>query len=326
MKLDKDIIGMLHIPVNTVLAAPKEWRGLLGLPSAYDNDRNILAGFAEWAARATKLERERVLAAAEAVEKLSFYGYLRDRMFSEADVYARNGVDVFMLENIGAPYFLLPEPIQGGIAAVMMALSAELRREYPASDRRIGLQILAYSDPLAMSVACFAGLDFMRSEGALFEGERPEGRNANTGTLAKLYIQRADLAGDGVTPRVYVDLQKKHTVFSDGLRDLGIWLDNVVFQKLEGVIITGTGTGVPVVEADLANARKSLDASKSKPFFPKDLDLPLIAGSGVNVENAAMYKKYVDAVIAGSIFKHHGYWECGVDEENVAKFMEVWKQ
>ena len=326
MKLEKDIIGMLHVPVNTILAAPAEWRVQLGLPEANGHDRHILDGFAKWAIQPTLMTHESLLEAQDAVRQLSFHGYLRDRMFSEASVYARNGVDVFMLENIGAPYFLLPEPIQGGIAAVMMALSTELRREYPASERRIGLQILSYSDPLAMSVACFAGLDFMRSEGALFEGERPEGRNSNTGTLAKLYLRRAELAGDGATPRVYVDLQKKHTVFSDGLRDLKVWLDNVVFQKLEGVIITGTGTGVSVLEADLANARKAMDASKASPFFPKDMDLPLIAGSGVNAENAAMYRKYVDAVIAGSIFKHHGYWECGVDEASVAKFMEAWKK
>jgi len=322
----KKVIGMLHIPINTVLAAPAEWRVQLGLPEANGDDRHILGGFAKWATQPTLMTPESLFEAQEAVGKLSFYGYLRDRMFSEAGIYARHGVDVFMLENIGAPYFLLPAPIQGGIVAIMMALSAELRREYHTQDRKIGLQILSYSDPLAMSVACLTGLDFIRSEGALFEGERPEGRNSNTGTLAKLYLQRAELAGDGVVPRVYVDLQKKHTVFSDGLRDLDVWLDNVVFQKLEGVIITGTGTGVPVVEADIAKARNALDTAKSKPFFPNDLSLPLIAGSGVNIENAGMYKKYVDAVIAGSIFKQHGYWECDVDEDRVTAFMEEWNK
>ncbi len=326
MKQKKEVIGMLHIPINTILAAPSEWREQLTLPNANANDRNIIDGFSEWGGQPTKLKRKSVLKAAELVHHLSFYGYLHDRMFTEASIYTEYGVDVFMLENVGAPYFLLPTAVQGGIAAVMMTLASELREKYPDSEKKIGLQILAYSDPLAMSVACLTGLDFMRSEGALFEGERPEGRNANVGTLAKLYLQRAELATDGIGPRIYVDLQKKHTVFSEGLHDLGIWLDNVIFQKLEGVIITGTGTGVPVVEADLINARKALDSIKARPYFPKKLDLPLIAGSGVNVENAGMYKKYVDAVIAGSIFKQHGYWECGVDEEHVARFMEAWNR
>ena len=33
MKLNKDIIGMLHVPVNTILAAPQEWRNQLKLPA-----------------------------------------------------------------------------------------------------------------------------------------------------------------------------------------------------------------------------------------------------------------------------------------------------
>jgi len=328
MKLNKDIIGMLHVPVNTILAAPQEWRNQLKLPAIKGaKDRQILSSFAEWNHDSPFKASEKTAEALERISALSFYRYLQDRMLHEAEIYAKNGITTFLMENIGAPYFLNPAPVQSAIFAVMLSLACELRRAYPQT--QMGLQILSYSDPLAMSVACSAGLDFIRSEGSLFAGERPEGRNMNSGALAKLYAQReaqSTLMRAKRVPRVYVDLQKKHTVFSEGLRSLDVWLENVIFQKLEGVVITGTGTGVPVVESDLAKARAALDACKAKPYFPAKLGLPLIAGSGVDEKNCGLYRKYVDAVIVGSTFKRHGYWECRVEPKRVAKFMEEWNK
>ena len=328
MKQGKYIIGMLHVPINTILAAPQEWRNQLKLPTIKGvKDRQILSSFAEWNQDSPFEEKERTDEALERIRTLSFYRYLSDRMLHESEIYAKNGISTFLMENIGAPYFLNPATMQSAIFAVMLSLACELRHAYPQT--QMGLQILSYSDPLAMSVACYAGLDFIRSEGSLFAGERPEGRNLNSGTLARLYVQReaqSTLMKTKRVPRVYVDLQKKHTVFSEGLRSLDVWLENVIFQKLEGVVITGTGTGVPVVESDLAKARAAIDASMDKLYFPTKLDIPLIAGSGVDEKNCGLYKKYVDAVIAGSTLKKYGYWECQVDPKRVAKFMEAWNK
>ena len=328
MNLNKDIIGMLHVPINTILAAPEEWREQLNLPAVKGTkDRQILASFAAWGVDTPFEAGANMEATMELIRALSFFRCLLDRMLREAEVYAENGISTFLVENVGAPYFLNPAPMQSVVFAVMLSLSCDLRRHYP--DKQIGIQILSYSDPLAMGVACYAGLDFIRSEGSLFAGERPEGRNANAGTLAKLYAQRdaqSALMKATCVPRVYVDLQKKHTVFSEGLHSLDVWLENVIFQKLEGVVITGTGTGVPVVESDLARARTAIDACKRKPYFPAKLGLPLIAGSGVDEKNCGLYRKYVDAVIAGSTLKQHGYWECPVDSSRVARFMEKWNK
>lgn len=328
MKLNKDIIGMLHVPINTILAAPHEWRDQLNLPAVSSiKDRQILSSFSGWDFRTPFDEPNKVEEAIELVHALSFYRYLSDRMMKEADIYVRNGISTFSLENIGAPYFLNPASMQSAIFAVMLSLACELRHGF--SKNQIGIQILSYSDPLAMSVACYAKLDFIRSEGSLFAGERPEGRNENAGTLAKLYVQRDELSAimkSKHVPKVYTDLQKKHTVFSEGLRSLDVWLDNIIFQKLEGVVITGTGTGVPVVESDLAKARTAIDAIIQKHYFPSKLEIPLIAGSGVDLKNCCVYKKYVDAVIAGSTLKKYGYWECPVDPNRVARFMGAWNK
>lgn len=326
----QEVIGMLHAPVNTILAAPDAWRRQMGVKSLTQRDREILGRFACWTPETlhdSKLQDE-VEDALAGLKQTSFFDALCERMFEESKIYVENGIRTMMLENVGAPYFRLSSCAQPGVFAVMTLLARQLRREY-GKDYRLGLQILAFSDPMAMSSACFNGLDFIRSESALYEGERPEGRNRNEGNLAQLYFQRDEETmrqGNEKAPLVYVDFQKKHTVFAEALQSLDVWIDNIIFQKVEGVIITGTGTGVPVTEADLEKVRSAIDAIKGQSFFPKDLELPLISGSGITAENAAMYKRYVDAAIVGSTLKQGGYWECRVDADRVARFMEAWNR
>lgn len=326
--MNKEVIGMLHTPINTMLAAPVEWRRALDLPELNEKEYALLHQFDDWKPETLSDPAARVEEALTKLWETSFFCALRDRMYGESYIYLRQGIKTFQLENVGAPYFRHPSVAQSWVFAIMAMLAKQLRREY-CSDYRLGLQILSFSDPLAMSAACYADLDYIRSEGSLYEGERPEGRNHNEGNLAQLYFQRerlARLSETGKRPKVFVDLQKKHTVFSEGLKSLDVWIDNLIFQKLEGVVITGTGTGVPVREVDLAETREAVDHAKAQPYFPKDLQLPLIAGSGITVENAAMYRKYVDAVIVGSTLKENGYWECRVDPERVKRFMEAWNR
>jgi predicted TIM-barrel enzyme len=263
------------------------------------------------------------------VQRLSFYSFLQDRLLVEAGVYAGNKFHGVILENVAAPYFIRGNqpPV---IYLVMAALAIKLREEYPAL--RIGIQILAYSDDWAMDIACRYGLDFIRCESALFEGVRPEGRTPNTGNLAKLYLLRnmlmASLARTDAGPQVYVDVRKKHTVFMPSLESLAIWLDNILFQKLEGVIITGHATGAPADVVDFQQAREAIDKAKADSFAATGLswELPLIVGSGASLNNIAMCKRYADAVIVGSALKRKGYWECPLDEERVKRFMEEWNK
>lgn len=339
MRSNQTVIGALHVPVNTILAAPPEWQRALGTPRPGAATASGEAGRSDWdvvdelaafqdrnAGTAMDGDADGCLTK---VKELSFYSFLEDRMFAEAAIYAKNGVRAFILENVAAPYFARGRQ-PAAIYWAMRALAARLREEYPAGDYEIGVQILAFSDDWAMDIACRAGLDFIRCESALFEGIRPEGRTPNAGNLARLYWRRQrwlhDYPETPVVPRVYVDLQKKHTVFIDELADLETWLSNIVFMKLEGVVVTGTGTGQPVQETDYSAARRAIDAVKALPYFPGDLELPLLAGSGVSVDNIELCKRYVDKVIVGSSLKEHGYWECPLSADRVARFMEAWNR
>lgn len=311
------VIGMLHIPINTLIAAPTNWRIGLGFPTPTEEDWRLL----------DDLEHSSEKDSRDAIAKTSFFNFLCEKACREAELYIAHGIKEIALENIAAPYFMRGHQPRA-IYWTMLTLAELLRAKYDGL--RIGIQILAHSDDWAMDIACRCDLGFVRCESALFDGCRPEGRTPNYGNLAKLYIQRQRLAcRSGTkkpTPLVYVDVQKKHTVFETEYRDLDLWLENIIFQKLEGIIITGKGTGEPIDADDLKRAREAIEEAKSKTanWLPTPQNTELLVGSGVNAGNFEICQEYADAVIVGSSMKEGGYWECALDEEHVKSFMNIW--
>ena len=323
------LIGMLHVPVNTLLASPAAWSVATDIPSPGRQDWEVLGRLPQPEPAESSHGCRCMEAVGNELVRLSFWPWLAQRVLSEAAAYLAAGFDALMLENVAAPYFVRGEqpPV---IYWLMRALAERLRAEYP--DTTIGIQVLAYSDDWAMDIASRCGLDFIRCESALFEGVRPEGRTPNCGNLAKLYMARqmllAELSGDRPEPQVYVDIHKKHTVFPEELDSLEVWLDNIVFQKLEGIVITGKATGKPVEEDDLSRARDAIEKAKSESQAAVGVAWapPLIVGSGASVDNIGTCKRYADAVIVGSSLKKNGYWECPLDEERVRRFMDAWSK
>jgi predicted TIM-barrel enzyme len=124
-------------------------------------------------------------------------------------------------------------------------------------------------------------------------------------------------------PALWCDFQKKHTLFEGDLNDLSVWLDNSLFQKLEGIVITGSETGSAVNEEDLRLARKSILKTQEKinqlAGDTINTAIPLVTGSGSNIE---MYSKYVDYIIVGTALKKNNYWENDVDESLVIELLK----
>lgn len=320
-----ELIGMLHVPVNTILASPVAWRNALGLPATTVADWRLVDDMCDavgWLMNADDEVHRRCFAL---TERLSFFPPLLERAQREAEVYIKHGIDALMLENTGAPYFVRDRQ-PAVIYWVMAAMVAAIRQRHPT--RRIGMQILAFSDDWAMDIACRNRLDFIRAESALFEGVRPEGRTPNHGNLAQLYLARervtALMAEPGVYPRVFLDIRKKHTLFPASLDTLDLWLENLAFCKVEGVILTGKRTGDAVLDDDFRKTRQAIDRLRTTPGFPQDAEIPLWIGSGAAPEQIPLYRECADGVIVGSFFKKDGYWENPLDEDRVRVFMEAW--
>ena len=156
-----------------MLAAPPAWRNALSLPSPRGRQlgqEGEVLDIGDWD-RSSKLKIPDTKlvpcncheAALTDVTKLTYWGWLEQRMLQEATLLRKHGVTTMMLENVAGPYF-----VRGDQPAViywlMRALAVRIRAEHP--NVQLGIQLLAYSDDWAMDIACRCGLDFIRCESA----------------------------------------------------------------------------------------------------------------------------------------------------------------
>ena len=334
-------IGMLHVPVNSIIVYPPEMKKVLQLPEMTAADWEIIREmehFAEFrcgddslVSPSLDLGLEIVSQLEEKAGRFSFIRFLQERLLREAELYFKFGADTLLLENIAAPYFVRDyQPL--AVFAVMSRLARRLRECYP--DGQFAIQILAFGENLAMDIAVRYGFSFIRGESLLFSGWRPEGCTPNQGNLARLYMLRNQLvdtlpdlsASQKIIPEVYADIQKKHTVFPEELGRLDLWLENLLFLKLEGVVLTGSATGKPVKSEDLQKTSAAVVevVRKIKELSEQEWYPEIVVGSGVTPENLQECKKFATAAIVGSSLKENGYWECPLDHLRLQKFMEKW--
>ncbi len=265
----------------------------------------------------------------EELSRIPFIKELVDRALSEVEIYVRNGIEAVEIENTGAPYFIGNEvPLEE--LAVLHIVTKAIRKSFPKL--MLGVHVLAGDELESLPIAIASDAYFIRSETSVFSGFRPEGKMHNRGNLAKFYYLRNFLnTYRGIEdpkerryPQIWSDLQKKHTVFEEELRDLNIWLSNILFVKLEGVILSGESTGKNINEKDFILAREAIDKHKeaTKEYFGEEIDIPLITGSGLEVDT---YKKYADFIITGTQLKENKYWENKVNEDRVKELVEKFR-
>ena len=105
----------------------------------------------------------------------------------------------------------------------------------------------------------------------------------------------------------------------------GTWTDQSISLRADGtaeqaivlmaetpgeVILTGSSTG------EEANVHEA-ELIKSK------IAIPVLIGSGIDVNNIQKFYNYADAFIIGSYFKEKGYWANKLDIKRIADFMKV---
>ena len=102
-------------------------------------------------------------------------------------------------------------------------------------------------------------------------------------------------------------LYSSHSITSD--LDLLDVAKAAEFFLSDGVIITGTHTGVPVEKGQVELLKNS------------NFQLPIFIGSGVNQENLSEVIN-ADGLIVGSYFKENGDWRNNVDADRLSCFMK----
>ena len=227
----------------------------------------------------------------DAVEKAA----LRD-----AVCLIKGGCDALLVENMGdAPY------LKGGVHPETVAAMSRIAREVVRLGIPTGIQILAGANVEALGVAVASGAMFIRAEGFAYGHVADEGWiEASAGPLLR---ERAKLRSE---VQIWADVQKKHASHAT-TADLS--LDELAhghaFCGADALIATGSRTGARTREADL----KELVAA----------GLPVVVGSGVDVEDAAVLAIHADALIVGSAIKEHGDWRMPVDLARVRALSEI---
>lgn len=214
---------------------------------------------------------------------------------AEAVKLADAGFECLLLENMhDRPY--LPRRVGPEIVASMTAIALAIRE---ATALPLGIQILAGANREALAVAQAAGCEFIRAEGFVFSHVADEGLiNGDAGDLLRY---RKQIGAESI--RVFVDIKKKHS--SHALTSdvsLAETAHAAAFFSADGVIVTGTATGVETSPGDLEEVRGAVS-------------LPVLVGSGVTPENLPRIWSLADLFIVGSHLKEDGKWHNSVDPE-----------
>jgi membrane complex biogenesis BtpA family protein len=228
--------------------------------------------------------------------------YIIEKALKETEIYKKAGIDALALENMhDIPY--LKGKVGPEITAVMTVAAHEVKKE---SGIPCGIQILAAANKEAIAVAKAAKLDFIRAEGFVFAHVADEGIIESS--AGELLRYRKQINADEIM--IFTDIKKKHSSHSITIDvDIVETAHAAEFFLSDAVIITGVSTGA---EADLSEISK----------VREKVHIPVMVGSGVNINNLESYLKVSDSLIVGSYFKKDGYWENELDYYRVATFME----
>jgi len=220
---------------------------------------------------------------------------------NEAQIYIDAGIDSIVIENMhDVPY--LNRNVGPEITSLMSIIGYEIKN---MTDFPVGIQILAGANKDALAAANSAGLDFIRAEGFVFSHVADEGIiNSDAGELLRY---RKIINAENIL--VLTDIKKKHSSHSI-TSDVSIKETAMAAEYFlsDGLILTGTATG------------KETDISEVK-SVKKSTKLPVIIGSGINLNNVERYFQISDGMIIGSYFKKNGNWKYKIDGKRVIGFM-----
>jgi uncharacterized protein len=222
----------------------------------------------------------------------------------EARLLEQSGFDAVLIENMhDAPYMLRgvdPETI-----AAFTRAACEVRN---AIKIPLGVQLLSHANRAALGIALAAEAAFIRAEGFVFAAVADEGLLARADAGDLLRARRA-MGAEHIA--IFADIKKKHSshaITAD--TSLDEHAKTAEFFGANGVIVTGTATGVATPLADLASAKAATP-------------LVVLAGSGVTSESVRATLATCDGVIVGSDLKVDGRWYNALDLHRVERLVRA---
>jgi membrane complex biogenesis BtpA family protein len=220
-----------------------------------------------------------------------------DRAVGDAATLANAVFDAVLIENYGdAPFFA--DDVPKTTVAAMTRIVVEVTRSVKIP---IGVNVLRNDAFAALAVAAATGAAFIRVNvlaGSMFTDQGPI-----VGKAAEIARLRSSLGAD---VEVAADVMVKHAVPPPGWSLEQAARDTWERAGADALIVSGSGTGAPVSEADLSTVKAAAPGA------------PLFVGSGVTAETAVDLLRLADGLIVGTAIKRDGITEAPVDPERAA--------
>jgi membrane complex biogenesis BtpA family protein len=206
-----------------------------------------------------------------------------DQALADLDIYKKAGVDSIIFENDGDLPYIQP-PLDKKAIALMAKICRKARKRFNGP---IGVQMLEAANIESLEIAAEAGLDYIRVEAFVFA--HVGGSGVINGSAGKILRRRKELNAEHI--KVFADVKKKH-----GSHSLTIDLDikdeimQAEFFLADGVIVTSQFTGLHPDKNDLVKAKETTR-------------LPVLIGSGMNLNNIADYLPLADGLLLDLILE-----------------------
>lgn len=220
---------------------------------------------------------------------------------SDARAIAEGGCDGMLFENFGDRPF--SKTVGPETVAAMTRIIAEVTREVPLW---FGVNVLRNDPAAALGIAAACGAAFIRVN--VHSGAMLTDQGIIEGDAAETLRLRARLAPEVA---VFADHMVKHATPLAPLDEQQAARDLRERGLADAIIITGRETGAPVDVDRLRMMRGAVEA-------------PIVAGSGVTVDNAALYRD-AEGVIVGTALKREGRVEAAVDLRRVRRIVRAFK-
>jgi membrane complex biogenesis BtpA family protein len=208
------------------------------------------------------------------------------------------GVDGIIVENAFDLPFARPEEIGPETVA---ALTAACLRVREVTVLPIGITLVANGAVPALAVAKAVGACWIRVNqwtNAYVANEGLLNGPAGRAMRYRSWIHARDV-------RIFADVEVKfgaHAITAD--RDIEEQTRDLEFFDADAVIVSGTRTGAPTNVTELRRVKGATT-------------LPVLVGSGLNIDSAFQLLSFADGAIVGSALKEDGCWWRPVDPRRV---------
>jgi membrane complex biogenesis BtpA family protein len=226
------------------------------------------------------------------------------RAQADAEALTAAGADGMIVENFGdAPF--AKDRVPPVTVAAMTVVCREIRRDHNVP---LGVNVLRNDAESALSIAAVTGCDFLRVN--VHTGAVVADQGVIEGKARETLLLRRAL---GASVLVFADVRVKHArplggpVGAAGLAEEA--KETRGRGMADALILSGAATGSPADPEDFRRVRAALP------------DAPLLAGSGVSLENLPEFWPVCDGIIVGSSLKHGGDARRPVDAERARAFV-----